>query len=954
MTSRGALTVCALIALATATPSFGQSALQVSVSSSGNFTSLAPGGSFALTASGIGQAVQATVIVQYSGSSTATISGVSVTGSSEITLQFAPTFPVTLNPGSSTSFVAQYLPSSGNFVTAETSIAFTVGGQTASSFLFSLTGTSPRATFTYSFSSGNLVNLNAGGAIAFPSTNTGASSAAVVNVSNSGSAVGSLAAVTLTGAAFQLGSNPAPAVLAPGQQVSFAVSFAPLTTGPAQGMLSLTFGGATVAFSLSGTATTPSLSASYALADGNVHALSAGTVITFPAIDIGATATAAVTISNQGTGSGSVTNIAVAGSTFRLTGLPLLPASVGPGQNLTFTIVFSPTQSGSYSGTFSLTMSGASISGQLSGSTAASNLTLGYIDPNTNNVGSLSNNSTLQFPATVVGSPTTITLVASNSGQGTGSINSLSISGDAASAFQLLSVPALPAAIPPAQQLRFAVRFSPPQQQTYGATLTVNINGQNLTIALSGQGTGPTYTYAVASPGASTPVASGSTITLANTAVGQTTTVTISVTNNGSASGQIAGVSVTGAAGLSLSNLPVFPVTLASGATQQFTLTFAPIQPGSVSGTLSIGSDSFTVVSSGLGPLLTYSYASSAGATSLAAGQVAIFSPIAVGSSESLSFTIQNTGTTAATVSSIGLAGPSAIFALQQLPSLPFNLNPNAGVTFAIAFLPNATGVLTATLAINTTTFTVSGTGTQPAPLPTYQFQGPSGNLQPASQPTVGLTLAAAYPLALQGTLTLAFTSAVFTDDPSIEFANGSRTISFTIPANSTQAMFSGSVTSVPIQTGTTAGTIVITPSFAISGGFDVTPPSPGVLSLTVPRAAPQLLSGSITSETLNGFTLVLSGYSTTRVLNNFAIQITTNQGVTLSTNHLSVDVSTSSAAWYQGAASQAFGGSFLVAIPFTLQNGSSTADLVHMLQSLSITAVNDVGTSSGTTVAIP
>jgi len=66
------------------------------------------------------------------------------------------------------------------------------------------------------------------------------------------------------------------------------------------------------------------------------------------------------------------------------------------------------------------------------------------------------------------------------------------------------------------------------------------------------------------------------------------------------------------------------------------------------------------------------------------------------------------------------------------------------------------------------------------------------------------------------------------------------------------------------------------------------------------------------------------------------------------------VDVTTAASAWFQSATSQGFGGSFLVAIPFTLQNGSTTTDLVHLLQSLSITATNDVGASSSISVAIP
>src|SRR5205823_6180639 len=104
--------------------------------------------------------------------------------------------------------------------------------------------------------------------------------------------------------------------------------------------------------------------------------------------------------------------------------------------------------------------------------------------------------------------------------------------------------------------------------------------------------------------------------------------------------------------------------------------------------------------------------------------------------------------------------------------------------------------------------------------LPSYQFQGPSGTQQPAQQPSIGLTLASPYPLALQGTLKLSFVSAVFTDDPAIQFASGGRTVNFTISANSTRAQFISNATSMPLQIGTTAGTIVITPSFSTAASI--------------------------------------------------------------------------------------------------------------------------------------
>jgi hypothetical protein len=517
----------------------------------------------------------------------------------------------------------------------------------------------------------------------------------------------------------------------------------------------------------------------------------------------------------------------------------------------------------------------------------------------------------------------------------------------------LLGLPTFPASVPPSQQVRFGIRFNPQQQQSVSAVLLLNLNnGQTLTINLQARGTGPQFAYEWANEGGSIPMAPGGAVSLPDTAVGETSSVTITVLNSGSGDGQIPAFSVTGQ-GLSLTDLPAIPLTLGPHASRLFTLNFAPSQPGAVNGRLTIGNDTFTVRATGIGSRLTYTYTSAASVVPVADGGVVIFPPIAVGDRRDMEFTIQNTGTSAATISSINLAASSVVFTLEQLPGLPFNLDPGASIAFPMGFTPNNTGSLTASLRVNSSSFTLSGSGTQPAALPPYELQAPAGNQQPAQQPSIGLALESPYPLALRGTLTLTFVSSVFADDPAVQFASGGRSVNFTIPANSTQALFNGGVTTMAVQTGTTAGNIVITPSFAMQGGFNMTPATPDSLTLTIARSAPQLLSASITSQTLNSFTLVLSGFSTTRTVHQLDIQITPRQGEDFSTTRLTLDVSSASSGWFQSTASQPFGGAFIVAIPFALQNGSSTDDLVRRLQSLSVTAANEIGVSNGVSVPI-
>jgi hypothetical protein len=771
-----------------------------------------------------------------------------------------------------------------------------------------------------------------------------------VNLLNRGSATATVQGIAVTGVGFQLSGGSGQLLLPAGSQTSFAVTFTPLVAGASQGLLALTLAGGGISFPLTGTGASTGFTVTYALADGNVHPLTDGTAIAVPATDINTTSTVIVEIANQGTGAGVVNGITLSGAGFRLANLPLLPGTVGAGQSLRFGIVFAPTQAGSYTGTFRIDLPGRSISGSLTASTASSNISLAYIEPDTNNILALRDGATLPFPVTAAGASSTVTLIVSNTGAGTGVIDSIAISAPAASAFQLLNLPALPASAPPSQQLRFGVRFSPQQQQAFSGALLISVNGHVMTVNLQAQGSAPqfTYTYGLAA----TPATPGSTIPLGDTTVGQTGSVTVTVTNGGNAEGRVSNIAVTGT-GFSLSDLPATSLTIPIGTSQNFTLNFAPTQPGAATGRLTIGNDTFTITGNGVGSRLTYSYSNTAPAVPVTEGGVVIMPPIEVGKNEKLQFTIQNSGTSAAVLSSINLAAPSTAFALEQLPALPFSLEAGVTLTFGVSFTPDTTGSLTATLRVNNSGFTLSGSGTQPAALPAYSFQAPPSSAQPAQQPAIGLTLASPYPLPIDGTLKLTFVSNAFTDDPAIQFATGGRSVNFTIPANSIQALFNGNPT-MALQTGTTSGTILITPSFAMRSGFDMTPPTPTALTMEIPKMAPQLLSASITAQTAGSFTLVLNGYSTTRGIRQFDVQFTPKKGETITSAHLTVDVAAAASAWYQSAASQGVGGSFLAAIPFVLQNGNSTDDVVHRIESLSITATNDAGVSVAVTVPIP
>jgi hypothetical protein len=355
---------------------------------------------------------------------------------------------------------------------------------------------------------------------------------------------------------------------------------------------------------------------------------------------------------------------------------------------------------------------------------------------------------------------------------------------------------------------------------------------------------------------------------------------------------------------------------------------------------------------------LTYSYLVGGAIQTVNPAGVVSFPTVGEGKTTSVQFTITNTGTVAASVAGIGIVDPGGNFALGSLPSVPFQLNPAAVATFTINFSPLSVGALTATLSINNALFTLSGFATAPPPLPAYQFTGASGTQQPFQQPSVGLSLNSPYSINLSGTLTITIISSSYASDPAVQFSSGTQKVAFTIPANTLKAVFPNGATQVQLQTGTVAGTIQITPDFTVgtANGTDITPVNPTTVTLTVPASAPALLTASLAGQTVSGFSIVVTGYTTTRSLQNMTFSLTPASGASLSSTNFTIDLSAASTVWFESAASSAVGGQFTVTVPFSLaQSGASAAtNLVAKISSISVTTANSTGTSNSLQVLIP
>lgn len=694
----------------------------------------------------------------------------------------------------------------------------------------------------------------------------------------------------------------------------------------------------------------------------NATTIANGSTVTFVS-SIGQSSSAQITVTYMGTGQAtfSAQPIFYGSSQFKATVTSTLPAVLVPNANLFMNVQFTPTSATATSAQINLqyvetlpsgTVNDGTIAISLQGT--ASSIVLSYALATNQNVVPLQSGGVIPFPATLVGTTAQAALNLTNVGSGPGNVTAISITG---SAFQLQGIPLLPATIGSGANLQVSVLYTPSgngSADTGQITITY-ATGSPVTINVTGSGDSPIFTLQLLNTSPPTTVSPGGTISLPNTQVGQSSSFSVRVQNTGSASGTVNTIAAAGQ-GFSLSDVPTLPQTLAVGASLTFTITFAPTQPGAATGTLILNSNTIQLSGSGLGSLLTFSYV--AGGTTITlsgtSGSV-VFSPTTISQSEQIAFQVTNSGTLPATIANIGVGQTGGPFTVSGLPPLPVTLAPNESFQIMITFTPVSLGFSDGTLVLDSTTLALVGSGTAPPALPAYTISGPSGTAAPMTQPSIGLALTSPYPVAISGVLTLQV-AGTLPADPAVQFATGGRTIAFVIPANQTNAVFASLGTQIGIQTGTVASTIALIPSFATqAGSVDITPASPVTLQFAVAPAVPGLIAVQIADLTTTGFTIEVTGFTTTRILDSMTVQFTTNPGFVMQTSKFTVNLQQISTVWFGGTASQAFGGQFTISIPFTFA-GSLPAgqSVVSSIASVATAITNDQGTSSTLQTALP
>ena len=224
--------------------------------------------------------------------------------------------------------------------------------------------------------------------------------------------------------------------------------------------------------------------------------------------------------------------------------------------------------------------------------------------------------------------------------------------------------------------------------------------------------------------------------------------------------------------------------------------------------------------------------------------------------------------------------------------------------------------------------------------LPPISITGPGGTTPPNGQPGIGVVITQPFPVPINGTLRLTFAADNSgPDDPAVQFSSGGRTLTFVIPAGSTQGGFSLPTTA--LQTGTVAGVITLTMSLE-AAGQNITPSPAPATTIRVPPGPPVITRVDAT-RTASGFELVVSGFSTPRQMTRARVVLGAAPGSTLAQTEFTIDLQSVFNTWYSSTASFPFGSQFRLVLPFTITGAT--------VNSATITLTNNQGDSASQTV---
>ena len=411
--------------------------------------------------------------------------------------------------------------------------------------------------------------------------------------------------------------------------------------------------------------------------------------------------------------------------------------------------------------------------------------------------------SSISFPDTAVGSSAAaITATLSNQ---TATTIQLSTSSLTDSADFTKDDSACGGMLQPGGSCTITFTFTPQSDGPLKSTYAIaDLNNQNepLTIALSGNGTGP-----VPAP---QPILTPPALSFGNTMVNTSSTAqTATLKNNGNGTLQITGFALLGTNTNSFSQTNSCGASLAAGASCSITITCTPQTIGALSATLSASYPS---------PLPPQSVALTCTGTSAAVPQALLtpassnFGDVTTGTtSPAQTFTLTNAGSAALPITSVALGGANAPNFTVSANNCGSSLAASKSCTIAITFTPSGSGNFSANLSVidsvGTQTSALAGVGSAAAE--------PQATLTPANADFASVTVGSSstsqtFTLSNAGNAALPITSIRVTGTNSSDFVAGSNTCGTTLAAGTSCTV---SIVFKPTITGSESASLTVVDS---------------------------------------------------------------------------------------------------------------------------------------------
>jgi len=487
----------------------------------------------------VGSNTSQTITLANSGTSSVTISQAVVSGTGFSISGLS--VPSTISAGQNVAFTTKFSPTSSGTVAGSVSIASNVPG---SPLTISLSGTGTLGQPQLTISPAN---------VSFGRVNVGSADSQSVSLTNNGNAALSISQAAASGTGFSLSGLSVPQTINAGASVSFAVQFAPASTGSASGSISISSNapGSPATIALSGAAVQGTLTAT-------PSSLNFGSVL------VGSGGSQTITLTNSGTSTVTISQGGVSGTGFSISGFST-PLILNAAQSASFSATFSPASAGAGSGSISITSNapGSPLSIALTGTGTQPQLSAAP--------------ASTSFGSVVTGNSNSQTITLTNGGSANTIISQASVSGTGFSMSGLV----VPVTIAPGRTTTFNAMFAPSSSGsvTGSVSLVTNAPGSPLAISLTGTGVAATFLQS----------ANPTNLIFGNVNVGGTSSLNTTLTNTGNSNVTISGVTVMGTA---FSTPGVTSGTiLAPNQSATLTVAFAPTMAQSLTGSVTVTSN---------------------------------------------------------------------------------------------------------------------------------------------------------------------------------------------------------------------------------------------------------------------------------------------------------------------------------------------------------------------------